>query len=199
ICNFYQCPCLKMKKFLFLIPVFLIGCKKNPNRVEKMSANNGENIVKKYYKNNSKTKMEVYDKKSGNLLIITEFNKETITKIVEFHPNQNKKLIASLIKSPNFFDVKNYFENGKKESEGSVIYDYKKQKLIPVSDWIYYNPKTSEADSIGHYFSDGNLSFLAEVDRIDNKAKKIEKIKYFEIKPKDTLKNSINWEVKRIR
>jgi len=164
-----------------------------------MNANNGANIVKNYYKNNSKIKMEVYDKNSGKILTITDFDKGTITEMVEFHTNNNKKLIATILKKPNFFGIKNYFENGKKESEGSVIYDYKKQRLIPVGDWIYYNPKTNEADSIGHFFSDGKISVLAEVERIDNKKKKMEKIKYFEIKPKDTLKDSINWEVKRIR
>ena len=188
-----------MKIKLFLIPLFLLGCKKNPNRVEEMYANNGENIVKKYYKNNSKIKIEVSDKSSGKILTITNFDKETITKMVEFHKNNNKKLIAKLLKEPNFFGISNYFENGKKESEGSVIYDYQEQKLIPVGDWIYFNPKRNEVDSIGHYFFDGKTSVFAEVEKIDNRKNKIQKIKYFEIKPKDTLKDSINWEITRIR
>ena len=185
-----------MKNTLFFILLIFLGCKKNPNRVEEMSANNGSHIVKKYYKNNSKIKMEVYDKNSGKLITITDFDKETITKMVEFHKNNNKKLIATLLKKPNFYSVENYFENGKKESDGSILYNYKKQNLIPVGDWIFYNQNTGEADSIGHYFSDGNISILEEVERMNNT--KIEKIKYYEIKPKDTLKNSVNFEIKKI-
>ncbi|QOW09557.1 hypothetical protein Q73A0000_03850 [Kaistella flava (ex Peng et al. 2021)] len=187
-------------KYLIIIFLFTFyACKENPDRVEEMSANNGKNYVKKYFKNNSKSKMEVYDKNTNKLLIVTEFDKETITKIVEFYPNLKKKLIATLLKKPNFFGVKNYSENGKKESEGSLLYNYKKSSLSPVSYWLFYNKQTGEIDSIGHYFSDGDTSVLVDVERIDNKNKKMTKIKYFEAKPKDTLSDSITWEVKRIR
>lgn len=187
-------------KYLIIIFLFTVyACSKNPNRVEEMSANNGKNYVKKYFKNNSKIKMEVYDKKTNKLLTVTDFEKETITKITEFHSNQKKKLIATLLQKPNFFGVKNYSENGKMESEGSLLFNYKKNILNPVSDWLFYNKQTGEADSIGHYFSDGNVSLLVEVERIDNKNKKITKIKYFEVKQKHTLSDSITWQVKRIR
>ena len=66
-----------------------------------------------------------------------------------------------------------------------------------MSDWLFYNKQTGEIDSIGHYFSDEETSLLVEVERIENK--KITTIKYFEVKPKDTLSDSITWEVKRIR
>ncbi|QIG88642.1 hypothetical protein G6R40_02710 [Chryseobacterium sp. POL2] len=188
-----------MKKNLFLVSFLLIGCKKNPNRVEEMSVNNGANIVKEYYKDDFKIKIEVYDKNTNKILAITDFDKDTITKMVEFHTNQNKKLVATLLQKPNFFEIKNYFENGRKENEGFVVYNYKSKKIIPVSDWIFYNRKTGEADSIGHHFSDGNISVLAEVEKPDKKKGGIQKIKYFEVKPKDTLKGFVNWEVKRIR
>jgi len=185
-------------KYLIIIFLFTVyACKKDPDRVEEMSANNGKIYVKKYFKNNSKSKMEVYDKNTNKLLTVTEFDKETITKIVEFYPNLRKKLIATLLKEPNYFGVKNYSENGKKESEGSLLYNYKNANLSPVSDWLFYNKQTGEIDSIGHYFSDEETSLLVEVERIENK--KITTIKYFEVKPKDTLSDSITWEVKRIR
>ena len=74
--------------------------------MEEMTANNGKNYVKKYFKNNSKIKMEVYDKKTNRLLTVTDFEKETITKITTFYSNEQKKLVATLLKKPNFFGVK---------------------------------------------------------------------------------------------
>lgn len=119
--------------------------------------------------------------------------------MVEFYSNGKPKIVASLLKAPNFFGAKCYLINGKKESEGSFIYNYDEQRLIPISDWIFYNPQTQEADSIGLYFTDGKISVLEKVDSFDSKSKKKVTKRYFEIKPKDTIKDSIIWEVKRIR
>lgn len=151
---------------------FLFSCNKNPNRIEEMTANNGKNYVKKYFENNSKIKIEVYEKKSNLLLTETNFKNETITKLVEFYSNGKPKIVASLLKAPNFFGAKCYLINGKKESEGSFIYNYDEQRLIPISDWIFYNPQTQEADSIGLYFTDGKISVLEKVDSFDSKSKK---------------------------
>ena len=187
-----------MKCWIFLFLFTFIGCKKNPNRVEKMSANNGENYIKNYFKNNSKIKMEVYSQKDHKLLIVKEFENRSTIKITEFYPNGDKKLIATLLHKPNFFGIKNYSKNGKKESEGSILYNDKTDKLTPVSDWLFFNKQTGEIDSMGHYFSDGNVSLLVEVERISKKDKKIKKIKYFEVMPTDTLRDSITWQIKRV-
>lgn len=190
-----------MRIFTFLFSIFfLFACKENQNRVEELSANNGANYVKKYFKNNSKVKIEVYDKKSEILLTETEFNKNTITKIVQYYSNKKPKIIAKLLKKPNFYSAKLFLENGKKQSEGSFLYNHETQKLLPVSSWLFFNPKTQEVDSIGNYFSDGKISLFAEVNRVDNKNKKITTIKYFDIKLKDSIdKDSVTWAVKRIR
>lgn len=45
-----------------LMLFFLFSCNKNPNRIEEMTANDGKNYVKKYFENNSKIKIEVYEK-----------------------------------------------------------------------------------------------------------------------------------------
>lgn len=162
-----------MKNLLTLLTLlFLLSCNKNANRIEEMTANNGKNYVKKHFKNNSKIKVEVYDKNTNLLLTETNFKNKVITKLIEYYSNGKPKTVAILLKAPNFFDAKCYLSNGNKESEGSFIYNYDEQRLIPTSDWIFYNPQTQEADSIGRYFTDGKISVLEKVDMFDSKSKK---------------------------
>lgn len=127
-----------MKNLLLLFPLFiLISCKKNPNRIEEMTANNGKNYVKKHFINNSKVKLEVFDSKSNSLLTQTYFKDSLVTKVIDYYTNKKPKVIAKILKKPNFFSGECYFENGKKESEGSYFYNYKKAEFVRVSDWIF--------------------------------------------------------------
>lgn len=111
-----------MKNLLLLFSIFIfIGCKKNPDRIEEMSANNGKNYIKKHFKNNSKIKMEVFDKESDLLLTETHFKDSLITKLIEYYPNRKPKIIAKILEHPNFFNGECYLEDGRKESEGSFF------------------------------------------------------------------------------
>jgi len=186
---------LLMKNLLLLFPLFiLISCKKNPNRIEEMTANNGKNYVKKHFINNSKVKLEVFDSKSNSLLTQTYFKDSLVTKVIDYYTNKKPKVIAKILKKPNFFSGECYFENGKKESEGSYFYNHKKAEFVRVSDWIFYNPETNEADSICNYFSNGEISVLTKVDRIY--PKKIVTIQYFKIK---NSKDSSHWEIEKVK
>lgn len=184
-----------MKNLLLLFSIFIfIGCKKNPDRIEEMSANNGKNYIKKHFKNNSKIKMEVFDKESDLLLTETHFKDSLIIKLIEYYPNRKPKIIAKILEHPNFFNGECYLEDGRKESEGSFFYNYKKGELVRVSDWIFYNPKTLKADSICNYFSNGDISILRKVDRIYQD--KIVTIQYYKIK---SSKNSDDWEIEKVQ
>ncbi|KQT18576.1 hypothetical protein ASG31_07625 [Chryseobacterium sp. Leaf404] len=184
-----------MKNLLLLFSVFtLIGCKKNPNRIEEMNANGGKNYIKKHFKNNSKVKLEVFDKETDLVITETDFKDSLIVKLIEYYPNKKPKIIAKILKNPNVFNGECYLENGKKESEGSFFYNYKKGELVRVSDWIFYNPNTQEADSICNYFSNGDISVLTKVDRVSSD--KIVTIQYFKIK---NSKNSNELEIEKVQ
>lgn len=185
-----------MKSFHIL--VFLIGCGKNPDRIEEMKANNGLYNVKKYFENNSKIKVEVYDVKNKFLLTRKEFNKGIATKITDYFPNQKVASKATLFKKPNFFNVEVYYRNGKVKSEGTYLYNSKIDKLIPISIWLCYNFKTDKADSILHYITEGNTSIIYQVEKFDEN-NKITKVKYFDIRIKDSLKDPHKIEFRKIK
>ncbi|QOW09894.1 hypothetical protein Q73A0000_05715 [Kaistella flava (ex Peng et al. 2021)] len=189
-----------MKLLLILFStLFLFGCKKNRNRIETMSANGGEYYVKKYFKNNSKTKIEVYRKPS--ILVYTkEFENKILTKFVEYYPNKKIKVLAEILHKPDFLNAKTYFQNGKLKGRGSYLYNYETDNALITDYWIYYNANTSEADSIVHYFCDGkNTSIATEVQKIDNKNHKSTKIKYFDVKLKDSVGDFLNYELRKVK
>lgn len=188
-------------KYLMLIIAFFsfVGCGKQANRIEEQNANNGELLIKNYFKNNLKYKIEVYNVKEKYLLRLYEFKDKQTTKIISYYQNSKVETLANLIHQPNLFSSKSYYENGKLRCEGVFIYNEKSGEMLNTDSWIFYNKNTGEADSISTFYTMNQKVLLVQSEIPDKENKKMVTKKYLDIKEISKSKDSISVQVKNIR
>ena len=92
------------------------------------------------YKNDMKNGLASYWLPTGEIKEIAKYRNDTLVDYMSYHTNGKTKTFYSIDESDNSIYVKNYFEDGTLESEGTGIltgngYDYEK-----TGEWAYYDP-----------------------------------------------------------
>lgn len=124
-----------MIRYMLVIIVVLISCKKNEYKEVKQL---GGNIIEVNYKNNKINYSKTINKSTKKTTQEFYYNEKGLTTLgKEFYNNGNIKNVLRLDKKPNHYLETGYYPNEIKQFEGGVNLINKKKYRS--GSWVFYN------------------------------------------------------------
>lgn len=167
-----------MTKFIksFIVLLFLVNCKKD-NRLEEKTV--GQYRQESIYKNNILSRVKTFNINDNSLFTDIEYKNNLMIEINEYYPDGKIKIMSKLIKKPNHYTEKAYYNNGKLKYQGGM--DYINEKKYRNSWWIFYN-KTGTVHSLVEFLNDGKNEVVNQKKTVDTINNKIDKENSFYFK-----------------